>query len=153
MEQYKNIKIGTIEDYEAALALSLEFLKESPYNGMPVDIDKYGGMLHETLRDINNGVVIFSLYGGVPCGLLVGKVSEVYFNKQKIAFELMWYVREAFRKFRESLRMFEVYEYWAKNIAKVEYVQMNCLGDSNGDTLTKFYIRKGFKMVEKGFLK
>jgi hypothetical protein len=98
-------------------------------------------------------VVIFSLYGDVPSGLLVGSVSEVYFNRQKIAYELMWYIKECARGSKTALRMFNVYEYWTRNIAKVDYIQMNCLGDSKGDTLTKFYERKGFRMAEKGFIK
>jgi hypothetical protein len=150
---YKDIKIGQVADLEVALALSTEFLRESPYKGMPVDLDKYSGSLSAILKDINCGVVIFSLCNGTPSGLLVGSVSEVYFNREKVAFELMWYVREECRNTRTSMRMYDVYSYWAEHLAKVDYVQMNCLSDSNGDTLTKFYERKGFKMVEKGFIK
>ena len=129
-----------------------EFMKnfEGATQFVKVDVDhavnKYKGMIsngngHMFILEDDNGKMI----GGLGC--VVG--DDLHFPR-KIAIETYWFVHPDNRG--EGLSLLRYFEQWAKDNG-CDAVAMIHLTDSMPETLDRLYTRRGYKMIERHYIK
>lgn len=147
-----NFRLATKEDITLVRNMCLKFLEFSPYKKLSYDISKIDNSFYSLIEDKNDSVVILSLDTlGIPNGMLAMKVGGLPFNEDRIASEIVWWMEPEDRKTRQALELFKAAEYWARKVGAT-YVQFSSLSSSE-ETVDKFYLRQGYEMTEKAFLK
>ncbi len=86
---------------------------------------------------------------GIICGI---KDSGNLFFGDSIVYEQVWWVDKNY-KGRSGLKLLSYYEQWAEMVgAKVVQVSVLSANDSS-ETLSKWYKKKGYKELERSYLK
>jgi GNAT superfamily N-acetyltransferase len=89
----------------------------------------------------------------VARGVLLGTIQEQLFNRERTAFEIVWWVSPEHRNLRASVKLFEAFEYWAKKL-NCKYIQTGAAQNTESTTaVEKFYDKKKYKKVESNFIK
>lgn len=86
-----------------------------------------------------------------PVGCLLAFAPPHPFFPLRVANELVWWMEPDYRG-KGSLKLFEAFEYWAKEIKKCQAICMTSTS-STDPTLEKFYQRKGYAPREKTWTK
>lgn len=132
-----------------------EFFFHSPYADMPIDTD----CVEETIERFfaqpkEDAMVLLALDDSDnPIGMIAAQAVEFPFNTQRISTEIIWWMDPEFRSTKRALGLIEMYEFWAQHIAKCNAVQMVCLSNLDPDRLGKYYERRGYKQVERVYMK
>lgn len=148
------IKIATPADFDKVKELSTNFFYASPYKDMPLEEDKQTELIEDLMEK-------YPYHGMIACmhvdnevqGIIAGCTSEILFSRSKIATELVWWVEPDYRKTKGSLLLLDCFEYWAEKVAGADIVQMVALEDDSIGTISRFYTRRGYTPVERGFIK
>lgn len=82
---------------------------------------------------------------------MLATVAEVSFSEEKVASELAFWLLPGYRKSRRVLDLVAAFEYWAKNIAKVNYVILS--QTPLQDYTERSYKRLGYTVIENNYLK
>ena len=106
------VRTAKLPDVPALVALGQEFIKEAPnYQKRPYMADKAAE--HFT-HLINGGGVIFIVEQDQEImGGFAGRVGGDWFNKTKIAFDDVMYVKPEFRKTRAAYVLIQTFIGWA----------------------------------------
>lgn len=147
------IRIATEDDVEHIKRMSYRFYEASPYAGFEIDEDKVYEMIVGVLQAPKNEKIVLLSCQPEPVGMVVGLSNEFLFNRKTIAVELMWWMDPEYRKGKDSIKLVEAYEYWAKNIAKADLLQLSLLTTEQAPQIEKFYSRRGYRLSEKSFFK
>lgn len=142
------LKLATEADFPAILDMAMKFAQASPYKDFPIEEEKVAALLQTLLHDKNKTIVVLYIQNDKPVGMIAGMISEMLFNREMVASELIWWVNPEVRS-RKTLSLKEAYEYWAKRVG-AKYIQMTNLND---DKITRYYERTGYVLTEKSFLK
>ena len=91
-------------------------------------------------------VLIVAVDGGETVGVFAGNMSEFYFSSDKFARDVLWYVREEYRKFGVGLGLLGLFEEWARlENAKMVYLSQD--SGINMDKFTRILDKRGYSLV------
>lgn len=85
-------------------------------------------------------------------GLIAGQATEVLFNRDKVATELIWWVEPAYRKGEAASQLLGAFNYWAEFVG-CRYVQMVGLQNDYSKALDRYYKREGFRIAETTYVR
>lgn len=148
----QRLKLATKEDLPILVGFALDFQQESIYRDCGFDLEKVEKSFQAALANPDY-LVLLAVEKDRPVGMLVATVTELMFSGTKISFEIAWWLDPLYRKGRHALEMIEAYEYWAKEIKKVDKIQMVCLEDELADRIESLYKRRGYQRMERAFIK
>lgn len=149
------IKIATLEDLDVLQDMCERFHLESPYSFLQVNNLKVRESISSVLnQEKTQGIVLLGYnLKEEPLGMVAGLRIEPLFSREPIASELVWYIKPEFRGSRESLRLLQAFEYWARHVAKVKMIQLACLSSLNPEKVGKLYNRMGYVKHEEAYIK
>ncbi len=148
-----SLKLGAITDFDDIKRLCIDFYKSSIYNEYGHDEDKIDTIIGEFIYDPTNRIIILGLLEGKPVAILAASVQPIIFSKARIATEVLWWVDEEHRQSGVGLQLIEAFEYWAKTVAKADYLQLCTLNGEYAEKVGKYYERRGYTLSEKAYLK
>ena len=85
-------------------------------------------------------------------GMLGVLCYKNYFNSKLRVQELFWWVDHEYRNTRDSIKLFNKVEEWAKSIGADE-VMVSSTATMNVDKLEKFYTKKGFRKMDITYIR
>jgi hypothetical protein len=101
--------------------------------------------------DQGNSVLLVSEDKGRIVGVFLATVAEVTFSEEKVGSELAFWLLPGYRKSRRVVDLIAAFEYWAKYIAKVNYVILS--QTPLQDATERSYKRLGYTSIEVNYLK
>lgn len=144
------LKLATRDDVDRIMPLFKKFQEEfTPWDQFD------SGEVKKNIDTLvffnpNTGVILLEEDdNGVLVGFLIGIVAPSLFSKELHSQEMGFFLLPEYRKSRKAADLLKAYEYWAKNIAKVDWCQLACMDDRVG----KLYERKGFERRELYYMK
>jgi hypothetical protein len=146
-----NFTIKIADPDDNVLPIVKEAIEASPYRKMlPSDEELLGAISHFLGQP--HRIILLLCYEEEPVGILVGLIGNEHplINGKKVATELVWYVKPAFRG-KYSCRLLDAYEHWAKVICGCDIIHVANFGNSK--ELDRLYSYRGFAPVEKSFIK
>jgi GNAT superfamily N-acetyltransferase len=147
------LKIATHEDVPHIERMINAFALDSIYRGVNIHPTKISRSVLATLDKPNEeAILILTMDGDKPVGVIGGLVTECMFNDDLMAFELIFYIDEEYRKSNRAVKLLQAYEFWAKKM-KCTQAQVNLVETDDADRIEKLYKRKGFSRMERVFLK
>ena len=91
-------------------------------------------------------VLLIAVDDGETVGVFAGNMSEFYFSSDKFARDVLWYVREKYRKLGVGLELLAMFEAWAKDEgAKMVYLSQD--SGINMDKFTRILDKRGYGLV------
>ena len=91
-------------------------------------------------------VLLIAVDDGETVGVFAGNMSEFYFSSDKFARDVLWYVREEYRKLGVGLELLAMFEAWAKDEgAKMVYLSQD--SGINMDKFTRMLDKRGYGLV------
>ena len=91
-------------------------------------------------------VLLIAVDDGETVGVFAGNMSEFYFSSDKFARDVLWYVREKYRKLGVGLELLAMFEAWAKDEgAKMVYLSQD--SGINMDKFTRMLDKRGYGLV------
>lgn len=157
------LSIATIADKAAILPLMINFKNNSPYKDLPTVEEEILKTIEDSIiKDNKECIIIIANRRGtegtevaitsdivynIPIGIIVGTITKLPFNKQLQAYETVWWVEPEYRNTKVGLELYEAFEYWAINIAKVDLI--NTAAPEDQPQLKKYYTKKGYKPLEQ----
>lgn len=146
------LHIADISNLEELVEMSIKFHQSSTYSHLKYDKQKLRDTLITLINDKQSSLVLTTLdTEGKPVGMLIFKVQSLPFSYETVAAEIAWWMEPEARNSRQSLEMFKAGEYWARKVG-ANYIQYSSLSSSD-ENVDKFYLRQGYTMTEKAFLK
>lgn len=146
-----NVRQATEDDILDIAYIGKKFVKESQNTHLGWSQDKVIQTLQEVIhRDDFLNLVLEKDEEIV--GFFTAFATPSFFSDKLQAVELAWYVLPDHRKSRQSLKMLDEYEKWAKErgITQINMINLDVL---NRDKVAKTYEKKGYKMTENTFSK
>lgn len=128
--------------------MCLDFHEASPYKDDHIDLDKIQHVITSLING-DDGIIILSMDGNTPVGLISGIVYEAMFSKELWATELVFWVNPEYRNYQRASALLDAYEYWAKTVKGCSRCSMTSLKDKT-DTL---YKRKRYSKTEINWTK
>lgn len=149
---HPTLRFAGLNDIDAILDLAKELYKDSPYSPLSVNPVKVRATLEKIIVESKGEyVILLSVDGQEIVGVLVGYVYSPVFSDDRIAIEMLWYLKPEHRSGNRGVDMMDAYEYWAKGVgAKV--IQYGYLS-SSPEGMLKLYRRRGFELSEQIFQK
>jgi GNAT superfamily N-acetyltransferase len=151
-EQY--VRLARPTDIPALAELALEFSHERGPSelGMSVNVPAM-------MAAMNNSIINDPMYGcfvAISKSQIVGTCavricSSALDPRQLIGSEQFWYVTPAHRKTRLGLKLYDATEEWARAMG-ADLLDFIALAASE-DSVSKFYLKRGYKELETHFLK
>ncbi len=145
------IRKAELKDVSGVVKLVKEFFKES--------LSEYGLLIKdetifETIEHyINNLIGIVVEEDGEIVGVIGGLVSPSIFDKtQLIGQETIWYVNKKCRNGSIGLKLIKAFEEECK-IRGAKLIAMVNMGNLNTEILGKLYRHRGYKLMEKQYIK
>lgn len=143
------LRRATEDDILDLLFLARSFVKVFPVT-IKFDKEKLEDSINSILKGNNGVIFVWEDEKEGVVGFLIGVMTSPIFSKVSMAIELAWYMDEEHRDASKGLKMLGAFESWAKEQGAA-FVSM---GDIQPvQDLTKLYERKGFKLMEKTFVK
>ena len=85
-------------------------------------------------------------------GIIAGQVTEVLFNENRVATELIWWVEPAYRKTEVSSALLGAFEYWGE-FRGCKYIQMAGLQNDYSKVLDRYYRKNKYVNSENTYVK
>jgi GNAT superfamily N-acetyltransferase len=148
-----HLKLGTWDHYGAILDMIYKFGKDA-YPQFELEDHKIAELVRTFLEDSGTSHIIILACDddNQPVGMVAGACHETMFNSERLAHEMMWWMEPEFRTSKIALELQSAFEFWAKKVGAT-WVQMSSVETEYADRLDKFYKRKGFVPLERGYLK
>jgi GNAT superfamily N-acetyltransferase len=119
---------------------------------VPVDVETCVKTYTKAIEDGYGAIFGFrQSWGDLVGALACVKGPDLHFPRM-LAVETFWYVLPESHGFGIGKQLFSAFRAWAKD-EKCDFTAMIHLVDSYPDSLEDFYIRSGYKLVEKHYLK
>lgn len=145
------IRLATTADIPRMLELCQQFHFQSPYKETPYSVSKTRSLLERVLKS-DEGLILVAEREGVLIGLIGGLVAPIPFADVRVAQELAWWVDPKYRPSKDGIKLLEAYEYWAKNIVKVNQISVANLMNEYAPALERMYTRRGYEKKEEVWL-
>lgn len=143
------LRLARPEEAQQICVMTQEFLREAQ---LPFEYDeaKTVASFAQVTSDAKRGVVIVAVDQDIPVAMIVGIADSPLFSQHRIASEVVWYVYPEYRKSTVGLKLLKAFEYWAKNVASCDFIQV---GSLNNPRIGNLYERKGYKKGEGIYIK
>jgi N-acetylglutamate synthase-like GNAT family acetyltransferase len=125
------------------------FAKES--NAGEFDDLAFLKSIHNITSQKRGQVFILEIEGEVAGMVGVTAYKNYYNNKIRVQ-EIFWWVDDLYRNTRDSIKLFNKVEEWAKEIGADE-VMVSSTATMNVDKLEKFYTKKGFRKMDINYVR
>lgn len=137
------IRIATHADIPECLRMGREFIESAGF-------DFNAAVAEQTLRQliVSPDGALFVVDGGMIGGL----VYQHFFNAERIAQELFWWVDPEKRGGTTAVRLLDAFSVWAKERGAMR-LTMIALDASDGDRVGDLYRRRGFEPLERTFVR
>lgn len=148
------IRLGTLQDIPLILRMAEDFYKSSRYaDVLPFSPEKVEGLARSLVEGPKaEGVTLVSLgQNNEPTGLLGASRGILPLFEGTIGVELILWVEPEHRKGRSFIDLLDAYLYWCRDIARVDFIQLNTLEDN--PKLERVYEKKGFQKVESAYVR
>lgn len=147
------LKLATDDDYNELVRVGiLGASMYQPEHG-EVDVDKLLKMINLFLSEPNEtSVILMYMEGDKAVGVLAVRAEEALWHKGKIAQEIFYYIDPESKNLRIHNQLLEAYIYWCRRIGVTKAV-MSCTENTSVDRVSKAYKRKGFRPLERYFIK
>lgn len=147
-----SIRLATNQDVPRIKELCTRFYENSPYKEIPMEVEKQGELITH-LMSSDDGLILCLWKNDQIIGILAATVTEILFSYAKIAAEIVWWIEPEHRGSKDSISLVSAFEHWAEEVVRADIIQMVALEDENVETVSRFYKRKGYTPVERGFIK
>ncbi len=143
------IREARIDEVRAVTEFMTRF--ESCTEHVKVDVDHATANYETFIREGRGAMLVLfdDVTGAIQGGLGCIKGSDLHFPRT-MAIETFWYVGEEFRG--KGTLLFQAFEEWARRNG-CDACAMIHLSDSYPETLEKFYVRNGYELVEKHYVR
>lgn len=145
------LKLATLDDYPAAEELIVNFFTAGNFPYGDIDLTKIR-VLFEQAVSSPDAVAILWIEDDKPQGLIVGQCTEVIFNTNRVATEMVWWVEPAYRKGAAGKDLLGAFEYWA-GLKNCRFIQMVGLQNEYTPLLARYYKQKGYTVAENSYVK
>jgi GNAT superfamily N-acetyltransferase len=133
--------------------LAVELIEQTPHKMFTMNKRR----MYETIDQFLEGpkeeriVLLASNDKDEPVAFAMAFLWQPIFSEDKVAQEVGWYTRPLARKTSVPIRLLLAMEFWAKQCGASTFLS----GYSSGfnPKLTKFYERRGYKLLEQVFFK
>lgn len=142
------LHLATHQDLPVLLEMTKKFHQHSPYSDQEYDEPQVTNLINTFLTGDRNERLII-MYGSV--GMLAAMTTPMLFNSAKISTDVMWWVDPPSRG-KAGPELLRAYEYWAKLVG-CRYIQTALLETEQSDRIEKLYTRRGYKRLERAYLK
>ena len=120
----ESVTFEFVRDFRPAVARAFVDLgtaahKESAHSHMTMDIGYGLHNLHDFVKGRLSGVWI-AWEGEKPIGFFVGKAHPLFFSKDLVAVDTVWYVSPEKRGTRVGLQLLGLFERWAEDLGVVD---------------------------------
>lgn len=149
------VRAATMSDLEELLQIVKDFYYSSPYKDQPVSDEKFSTLLRHfiTPQPFEHMAFVYERDGELT-GALIGQATtgDHLFSENKVASEVMWYVKPDSRGGMAPIRLLFAYEDWAE-LAGCKKISMGLMAGDQRESITKMYRRMGYTSVEETFLR
>ena len=140
-----SIRLAEPKDFPIIVRMARNFFEASPYTVLQFSELKCMELFQRYLNDKTEVMILLSDHG-----MLVGFASQAPFSTDRISTEVAWWVDPEGRGSRDSLALFEAYEFWSKKVG-CRLCQVAMLPSVTD--LSKFYEKRGYKLLEQSYVK
>lgn len=142
------LRIANVNDLDTVAQLCFRFQQESPYSNLPYNYTKVKEVCLKMITGNKNEYLVLLSENGILAALAT---TPFLFSDVKVASELVWYVDPEYRG-TEGKELQQAFEYWARRVG-CTLINMVLLEDENSERMLKIYKRKGYKAVERSYIK
>ena len=147
------LRLGELKHVQDIMDMSRRFHEASPYGSMELD---YYFVLDKVLKFLDprgrrENIVFVLEHEDKAVGVIAASIGNSLFNKEKVAYEVIWWVDVEHRS-KDSLILVKAYEEWAKECGAT-YIQMTLLNDLKDKVLDRVYRNLGYKQAEQAYYK
>lgn len=139
---------ATIDDIVPLIPLMEDFIKESEYKDLPIDVEAIYDTLYGFVHN-DNAIVFLALLQENIIGVIVGTTSILPFNRLRQSSETIWYVKPEFRNTHTGLCLYTEFYQWALDLNSV----VIHTASPYGSKLNKIYEKNGYNMFEELYIK
>jgi hypothetical protein len=148
------LKIATYDHFPEILEMFERFHGSSNYKNCEFDQSKMSDVVINAIEDKSSQcLVVLVDESNSAKGVLFGSISEQIFNRERTAFEIVWWVNPEYRNTRASIRLFKAFEYWAKKTNCTNIVTGAAEETKETAGVKRFYAKHGYSPVECNFIK
>lgn len=140
---------ATAEDVRPIIEMAKHFRECTEF--IPVDVETCVETYTKAIRAGTGAIFGYRLIDEIAGALACIKGNDLHFPRS-MAVETFWYVPPQYGHLGIGPQLFKAFEEWAKE-QKCDYTAMIHLADSYPDSLERWYIRKGYKLAEKHYIK
>lgn len=146
------IRQATIEDIPRLIELGMEFFEMTELgNVTEYDAQSAGKTLTAMIEGRDATVLVIEIEGEIV-GVAGAMIYPFFFNlNHRVAQEFFWFVSVEHRGGRESIRLFQALEAWAKDNG-ADSMAMVALG-CNYESVSEFYRKQGYYRQETSFMR
>ena len=146
-----NLTLATPEDFNSIKDMVVEFANKYPFS-VNISDTKINSLIHDFVYADTREKILILANDPEPIGLIAGLKTEILFSDDKLASELMWWVNPSHRTTKAGSELLEAFEFWAVKVG-CSAIQMSTVQTEHAERLDKVYNRKGYTLVERGYLK
>jgi len=148
------LKLATKADYTDIIRMYLDFAEASPHDLEP-DPEKVINLLDYMIsKGPKEATVILATDDeGKVVGMLGAMAQETLYYKGRIGVEMFWWVDPSARKgTTHGKELLEAFEYWGGKVGCTK-LQLSLLETEQAKLLDRVYTKKGYRLVERSYLK
>ncbi len=151
------IRAATMDDIDEVYLITKEFQRNSPYADQDISDEKFYKFLTYYLTPMPKAHMVL-VYEHEETGKIEGIIAGMitigshFFSENRVATEMVWYVRPEHRKGTAAIRLLHAYEDWAE-LMGCQKVSLTCVANEFREMLTKMYIKMGYKSTEETFVR
>ena len=147
------VRNAIVEDLPRYLPLAQAFHAASPMHGaMPFDVDGFSDFFLRAIQDPNMGVWLAE-DDGVVIGITGALFYPMYFSPSSMVVqELWWWLTPEARGNGAGQALFNMIESWA-TAKGATALFMVALEDENAEKMAQIYTRKGFRLMERTYMR
>lgn len=129
-----------------------KFWASTPYGNVALEESKAFDLIATFIEKPVDRIMILAMDGDKPVGFIAAVASETLLTRDKLAHEMAWWMEPEYRKSRVALELVQAYEFWAKKVG-CKLIQMSTVETDQVEKISKYYSRKGYRLIERSFLK
>jgi hypothetical protein len=147
-----SLSLATVEDIPNILEAFDDMHTETSYKHIELSPSKIGYTLAQIIEgEQMDGVVVLCRDEGSIKGVLITTTMNYSFSDDKVAAELMFWVKEGSRH-SVALSLWKAWEYWSDNCG-AHRKQMSLLTSKRPRRFSKFLKNNGYIKTEESYLK
>jgi len=136
------IRIATLDDIPAIVALGSRSMVDGPYAGKAKDNPEQSARLARYIIEGVGRVFLWEL-NGHACGIMALILFDHHFTADKTVQELIWYVEPEHRRSSAGLDLYIEAKKWAREMG-AKFLQFSAPTEQVG----QMYVRDGFDKME-----